>query len=210
MIVGAQVSSRNADLLRIHCFSRRLEWEDKHDWGAAAWSSNRCSKSRHDCELHSIKAHPRAELLYSLTWQRFILVQNRSASTICLRPAAESKYTQARQDSTEQVVRALFGRGENPNARRGAQDGSSERQPLTKQFCRGNLGPLRHVSKLLNHLSLKYKTWKLVYRRYAGLFFTVCVDANDNELAYLEAVHLLVEGKAHWVNGTRSLSSIHS
>ncbi|CAD6580147.1 MAG: AP-2 complex subunit sigma [Cyphobasidiales sp. Tagirdzhanova-0007] len=40
---------------------------------------------------------------------------------------------------------------------------------------------------------VEYKTWKLVYRRYAGLFFTVCVDANDNELAYLEAVHLLVE-----------------
>lgn len=41
---------------------------------------------------------------------------------------------------------------------------------------------------------MKYKQWKLVYRRYAGLFFTVCVDANDNELAYLEAIHLLVEG----------------
>ncbi len=33
----------------------------------------------------------------------------------------------------------------------------------------------------------------LVYRRYAGLFFCVCVDAGDNELAYLEAIHLFVE-----------------
>lgn len=33
----------------------------------------------------------------------------------------------------------------------------------------------------------------MVYRRYAGLFFCVCVDANDNELAYLEAIHLFVE-----------------
>jgi hypothetical protein len=32
-----------------------------------------------------------------------------------------------------------------------------------------------------------------VYRRYAGLFFCVCVDSNDNELAYLEAIHLFVE-----------------
>lgn len=32
-----------------------------------------------------------------------------------------------------------------------------------------------------------------MYRRYAGLFFCVCVDANDNELAYLEAIHLFVE-----------------
>ncbi|KAL9109729.1 MAG: hypothetical protein Q9227_005598 [Pyrenula ochraceoflavens] len=34
---------------------------------------------------------------------------------------------------------------------------------------------------------------KIVYRRYAGLFFCVCVDATDNELAYLEAIHFFVE-----------------
>jgi AP-2 complex subunit sigma-1 len=34
---------------------------------------------------------------------------------------------------------------------------------------------------------------KIVYRRYAGLFFCVCVDSNDNELAYLEAIHFFVE-----------------
>ncbi|KGM92698.1 AP-2 complex subunit sigma [Paracoccidioides brasiliensis Pb18] len=34
---------------------------------------------------------------------------------------------------------------------------------------------------------------KIVYRRYAGLFFCVGVDANDNELAYLEAIHFFVE-----------------
>ncbi|KAK9893550.1 putative clathrin coat assembly protein ap17 [Cystobasidium minutum MCA 4210] len=40
---------------------------------------------------------------------------------------------------------------------------------------------------------VEYRNQKLVYRRYAGLFFAVCVDANDNELAYLEAIHLFVE-----------------
>lgn len=39
----------------------------------------------------------------------------------------------------------------------------------------------------------QYRNYKVVYRRYAGLFFCVCVDANDNELAYLEAIHLFVE-----------------
>ena len=39
----------------------------------------------------------------------------------------------------------------------------------------------------------QFKNHKIVYRRYAGLFFCVCVDANDNELAYLEAIHLFVE-----------------
>ena len=32
-----------------------------------------------------------------------------------------------------------------------------------------------------------------MYRRYAGLFFCACVDTNDNELAYLEAIHFFVE-----------------
>ena len=40
---------------------------------------------------------------------------------------------------------------------------------------------------------VEWQTHKLVYRRYAGLFFTLCVDINDNELACLEAIHLFVE-----------------
>lgn len=39
----------------------------------------------------------------------------------------------------------------------------------------------------------QFRNYKVIYRRYAGLFFCVCVDANDNELAYLEAIHLFVE-----------------
>jgi AP-2 complex subunit sigma-1 len=41
--------------------------------------------------------------------------------------------------------------------------------------------------------SRQFRNYKVVYRRYAGLFFCLCVDANDNELAYLEAIHLFVE-----------------
>ena len=41
--------------------------------------------------------------------------------------------------------------------------------------------------------SVQRSTYKLIYRRYAGLFFTLCVDLNDNELAYLESIHLFVE-----------------
>ncbi|KAJ3575502.1 hypothetical protein NP233_g1058 [Leucocoprinus birnbaumii] len=40
---------------------------------------------------------------------------------------------------------------------------------------------------------VEFRNYKIVYRRYAGLFFCICVDANDNELAYLEAIHLFVE-----------------
>ena len=42
-------------------------------------------------------------------------------------------------------------------------------------------------------LIIQFRNYKIVYRRYAGLYFCLCVDANDNELAYLEAIHLFVE-----------------
>lgn len=40
---------------------------------------------------------------------------------------------------------------------------------------------------------IEFRNYKLVYRRYASLYFSFCVDVNDNELLYLESVHLFVE-----------------
>ena len=40
---------------------------------------------------------------------------------------------------------------------------------------------------------LEYRNYKIIYRRYAGLFFSFCVDINDNEMSVLEFVHLFVE-----------------
>lgn len=40
---------------------------------------------------------------------------------------------------------------------------------------------------------VQFKTYKLVYRRYAGLYFVFGVDPADNELLYLESIHLFVE-----------------
>ena len=40
---------------------------------------------------------------------------------------------------------------------------------------------------------IEYNNYKLIYRRYAGLFFTLAVDVHDNELSYLESIHLFVE-----------------
>ena len=42
-------------------------------------------------------------------------------------------------------------------------------------------------------LPIGKKTCKLLYRRYAGLVFSLGVDLNDNDLALLESIHLLVE-----------------
>jgi AP-2 complex subunit sigma-1 len=40
---------------------------------------------------------------------------------------------------------------------------------------------------------IEYNNYKLIYRRYAGLFFTIAVDVQDNELSFLESIHLFVE-----------------
>jgi len=40
---------------------------------------------------------------------------------------------------------------------------------------------------------IEFRNYKLIYRRYAGLYFFYCIDVTDNELVYLEAIHLFVE-----------------
>nr|GEW19580.1 AP-4 complex subunit sigma [Tanacetum cinerariifolium] len=40
---------------------------------------------------------------------------------------------------------------------------------------------------------VEHRNYKIVYRRYASLFFLVGVDNEENELAILEFIHLLVE-----------------
>lgn len=40
---------------------------------------------------------------------------------------------------------------------------------------------------------VEYNQHKLVYRRYAGLYFISAIDPNDNELSNLESLHFFVE-----------------
>lgn len=46
---------------------------------------------------------------------------------------------------------------------------------------------------ILCFILLQFRNFKIVYRRYAGLYFCICVDVNDNNLCYLEAIHNFVE-----------------
>ncbi|EPY39300.1 AP-2 complex subunit sigma-1 [Angomonas deanei] len=46
-------------------------------------------------------------------------------------------------------------------------------------------------SRLTNFVA--YERTKLVYRRYAGLYFICGIDEEDNDLVCLEFIHLLVE-----------------
>jgi len=40
---------------------------------------------------------------------------------------------------------------------------------------------------------VEFRNFKIIYRRYAGLYFCLCADVGDNNLAHLEAIHNFVE-----------------
>jgi hypothetical protein len=91
------------------------------------------------------------------------------------------------------MVCAVQRRGEDKAQGRGTLLPAWQRWALTDLF-------MLQVHRLVAPRDQKYQSNfvefrnnKIVYRRYAGLFFCACVDANDNELAYLEALHFFVE-----------------
>nr|KYP74870.1 hypothetical protein KK1_007563 [Cajanus cajan] len=55
---------------------------------------------------------------------------------------------------------------------------------------------------------VEFRTHKIIYRRYAGLFFSLCVDITDNELAYLECIHLFVEILDHFFSNVCELDLV--
>lgn len=57
-------------------------------------------------------------------------------------------------------------------------------------------------------MAVQFKTYKVIYRRYAGLFFSMCVDLTDNELAYLESIHLFVEILDHYFSNVCELDLV--
>jgi hypothetical protein len=61
---------------------------------------------------------------------------------------------------------------------------------------------------LIKHLVRQFRTHKVIYRRYAGLFFSMCVDITDNELAYLESIHLFVEILDHFFSNVCELDLV--
>ena len=40
---------------------------------------------------------------------------------------------------------------------------------------------------------IEWQDKKVIYKRYASLYFVACVDKEDNELIILEQIHLFVE-----------------
>ncbi len=65
---------------------------------------------------------------------------------------------------------------------------SREKQKLIKEI---NSLVLTRSSNLCNFLT--FNDYKIVYKRYASLFFITLVDKDDNELYILEVIHHYVE-----------------
>uniref|UniRef100_A0A803NHR1 AP complex mu/sigma subunit domain-containing protein n=1 Tax=Cannabis sativa TaxID=3483 RepID=A0A803NHR1_CANSA len=61
--------------------------------------------------------------------------------------------------------------------------------------CRGVTGTQRVIltrgPKLCNFV--EWRGYKVVYKRYASLYFCMCIDQDDNELEVLEIIHHYVE-----------------
>ena len=52
---------------------------------------------------------------------------------------------------------------------------------------------------------MEYRNFKLVYRRYASLYFIVGCEADENELAILEFIHMTVETFDQYFEGVCEL-----
>ena len=64
----------------------------------------------------------------------------------------------------------------------------SEKQKNIRQIIQLVLN--RKGGKMCNFI--EWKNFKIVYRRYASLYFTFVVDSDDNELIALEIIHRYV------------------
>ncbi|MCO5585636.1 hypothetical protein L7F22_039571 [Adiantum nelumboides] len=66
----------------------------------------------------------------------------------------------------------------------------------------------KNGSFTLGEERVEFRTHKVIYRRYAGLFFSMCVDITDNELVYLESIHLFVEILDHFFSNVCELDLV--
>lgn len=65
------------------------------------------------------------------------------------------------------------------------------------------------VARDPKHTNLfEYRTYKVIYRKYAGLYFSMCIDVSDNELVLLEAIHLFVEILDHYFENVCELDLV--
>jgi AP-4 complex subunit sigma-1 len=67
---------------------------------------------------------------------------------------------------------------------------------------------LKRTDKECNYV--EHNGTRIVYRRYASLFFMVGIDEEENELAILEFIHCLVEAMDRWFGNVCELDIMFS
>ena len=91
-----------------------------------------------------------------------------------------------RQNPFGEMVRQLWGKWKNKITSRDSSNDRFQRFQ-TYQFLGSKNKPLRDLPfNLFLKKSQKFRNYKIIYKRYAGLYFALCVDLNDNELTCLE------------------------
>ena len=149
------------------------------------------------CSLLFIKVKLRRKqqlFIVKSTMIRFFLLQNRQGKT-----RLSKWYATAPEDSERIKIEADIHRVVSLRARGNTNFIEVwQEQPIRQQYlfygwslC---LDRFLHVPFSLKILPfVQYRNFKLIYRRYAGLFFVYGVDITDNELLLMETVHLFVE-----------------
>lgn len=84
----------------------------------------------------------------------------------------------------------------------------AEALPTCWFYCRSDLTHTCDLLTVYCPAVAQFKTNKVIYRRYAGLYFSLCVDVTDNELAYLESIHLFVEILDHYFSNVCELDLV--
>jgi len=57
---------------------------------------------------------------------------------------------------------------------------------------------------------VRFRNFKIIYQKYSNLYFSICVDVDDNNLYYLEAIHNFVEVLNEYFNNVCELDLVFS
>ena len=125
---------------------------------------------------------------------RFFLLQNRQGKTRLSKwyVAAEDSDKRKIESEVHRLVTSRDAKFTNFVEVRAVTGTRDARARAARQVTGRRLlfAPMPHTQPLSPS---QFRTYKIIYRRYAGLFFSFCVDIGDNELSTVEAIHCFVE-----------------
>eukprot|EP00887_Chlorella_sp_A99_P001460 scaffold8.g1460.t1 len=134
---------------------------------------------------------------------KFVLMVNKQGQTRLAKYTDSSMSTEERRALEAEIVRKCLTRVDK-QARRCAPCGPPARAPAAPTCP---LPPSRPIPQCN---VVEHRNFRVVYRRYASLFFLVGVDAEENELGVLEFIHCMVETLDKWFSNVCELDIMFS